>query len=381
MDSLPLSPTSTAPAGPVRPVKPEDAAPEDAFLALLAAMLGPGQAPPQPVAGEAPPPADAPAAGPAPSTMAATAPATIGPAAAPPTCDAPAKGSARGENQPATSAGGSEAEASLGSTLPAEWPVATTAGEPARIATKPVALRRPEAEVGSGHGHAADFRTPGRALMAREPEPATPEPAPGLLGAAAPAAGTPLPSADVSMDVPPAASVSAPASSSVAGRIAPEPPSAPASASTSTPAPAPAVPLVPPHPLSQGGTARLVRHGAGDGQRLTIELDPAELGPVEVALRLDDRGAATALFTVDRPETLQLLQRDARTLADMLGQAGFTLDPGGLGFSLRDHGQGRERAPPQPAAGEPAGRQAAAREGGGKSHVVAAASGLLDLRV
>ena len=128
--------------------------------------------------------------------------------------------------------------------------------------------------------------------------------------------------------------------------------------------------------------ARLVRHDSGSGHRLTIELDPAELGPVEVTLRLDDRGSATAVFTVDRPETLHLLQRDARTLVEMLESAGFALDVGGLGFSLRDDGQGRHRMSQQPESAEPRWLQRHdAGDGGHSGHGVVASRSLLDLSV
>ena len=83
-------------------------------------------------------------------------------------------------------------------------------------------------------------------------------------------------------------------------------------------------------------SARLVLSEAGDSSSLRIDLEPADLGRVEVSLRLDDDGVASATFTVDRPETLQLLQRDARTVGDLLGSAGFTVPQGGLGFTLRD---------------------------------------------
>jgi flagellar hook-length control protein FliK len=85
-------------------------------------------------------------------------------------------------------------------------------------------------------------------------------------------------------------------------------------------------------------TARLAIGAAGGASSVRIELEPADLGRVEVALHLGDGGTAAASFTVDRPETLQLLQRDARTVTDMLAAAGFTVDPSSLGFSLRDGG-------------------------------------------
>jgi flagellar hook-length control protein FliK len=105
-------------------------------------------------------------------------------------------------------------------------------------------------------------------------------------------------------------------------------------------------------------TVRLLATEAGDGRRLRIQLDPADLGRVEVTLRLDHTGTAAAVFTVDRPETLLLLQRDARAITDVLSSAGYTLDPGSVGFTLRD-GNGEDARPhqPLPAAPEPRGCQ------------------------
>jgi flagellar hook-length control protein FliK len=70
-----------------------------------------------------------------------------------------------------------------------------------------------------------------------------------------------------------------------------------------------------------------------------IALDPDELGRVEVKLRIDDEGAVKAEVRVERVETLQLLQRDARTLERAFEQAGLKTGGDGLQFSL----QGGER--------------------------------------
>jgi flagellar hook-length control protein FliK len=71
-----------------------------------------------------------------------------------------------------------------------------------------------------------------------------------------------------------------------------------------------------------------------------IRLDPPELGRVEVRLSVGDDGKAQASLSVDRPQTLQLLQNDASNLNRALKDAGLNLSDSGLSFSLR--GQDRQ---------------------------------------
>ncbi len=74
--------------------------------------------------------------------------------------------------------------------------------------------------------------------------------------------------------------------------------------------------------------------------RVSIQLKPAELGRVEVHMdmRADYRTTVTVL--VERPETLDLLQRDARGLEQSLRDAGLKTDGGSLQFSLRGERDG-----------------------------------------
>jgi flagellar hook-length control protein FliK len=74
--------------------------------------------------------------------------------------------------------------------------------------------------------------------------------------------------------------------------------------------------------------------------RINIRLNPAELGHIEVRLKLGADGVTRAVVHADRPETLDLLQRDARGLERALQDAGLKTDSNSLSFSLRDHGQG-----------------------------------------
>jgi chemotaxis protein MotD len=70
-------------------------------------------------------------------------------------------------------------------------------------------------------------------------------------------------------------------------------------------------------------------------RRFEIRLDPPELGRIDVRLEVDRHGHARTKLTVDRPETLDLLQREARGLERALQQAGLKTDQGGMEFSLR----------------------------------------------
>jgi flagellar hook-length control protein FliK len=70
-----------------------------------------------------------------------------------------------------------------------------------------------------------------------------------------------------------------------------------------------------------------------------IRLDPAELGRVEIRLSIDEDSTVTAKVVVDRVDTLNLLQRDARTLERAFEQAGLKSADGGIDMTLRDPGQ------------------------------------------
>lgn len=91
--------------------------------------------------------------------------------------------------------------------------------------------------------------------------------------------------------------------------------------------------------------AQLEVHLAGAAQgrieRMVVQLEPLDLGRVEIRLEFSDDGKVNALIAADRPETLEALQRDAAGLERTLRDAGLRPDAGGLSFSLRrDPGQG-----------------------------------------
>ena len=86
---------------------------------------------------------------------------------------------------------------------------------------------------------------------------------------------------------------------------------------------------------------KIASHSSDGDSRFSIRLDPPELGKIEVNLNVDAHGHAQAELTADKPQTLELLQKDSSVLERALKDAGLNLS-GGLAFSLK--GDGRSQA-------------------------------------
>ncbi|MGD1934626.1 MAG: flagellar hook-length control protein FliK, partial [Candidatus Phaeomarinobacter sp.] len=84
----------------------------------------------------------------------------------------------------------------------------------------------------------------------------------------------------------------------------------------------------------------MARNLANGTNRFEIRLDPAELGRIDVRMELGTDGRVQAHLTVEKPETLEMLQRDARALEKALSDAGLDMENGSLGYSLRDDSEG-----------------------------------------
>lgn len=95
--------------------------------------------------------------------------------------------------------------------------------------------------------------------------------------------------------------------------------------------------LLPPSPAAQQVMVHIQKN-AHNQSRMTIQLNPAELGRVEVSLTLAKDGRTTAAVMADRPETLQLLQKDSAHLERALQNAGLDLNAQDLSFNLRGDG-------------------------------------------
>lgn len=81
----------------------------------------------------------------------------------------------------------------------------------------------------------------------------------------------------------------------------------------------------------------MARQVDGGNTRFQIRLDPPELGRIDVKLEIDSNGQVNARLTVEKAETLDLMQRDQRALERALQQAGLDANKTNLEFSLKQN--------------------------------------------
>jgi len=106
--------------------------------------------------------------------------------------------------------------------------------------------------------------------------------------------------------------------------LAPVQVAAGAAAPAVSPAVAPAEQAAPVAPAAQLGHAvAAVQIGVGGSGHVTIRLQPAELGHVQISISRDTAGAASVSVAVERPETLSRLQADLGHLHQALDRAGL----------------------------------------------------------
>ena len=83
---------------------------------------------------------------------------------------------------------------------------------------------------------------------------------------------------------------------------------------------------------------KLVKAAQGGLDKIKIQLNPSELGKVEVRLEFGSDGGVRGTVIIDKPETMELLQRDAKQLERALQDAGFKTGGDGLNFQMRGGG-------------------------------------------
>jgi len=103
-------------------------------------------------------------------------------------------------------------------------------------------------------------------------------------------------------------------------------------------APPPPPPPKPPVPIDQ--VAVQIKKAIGEGiDKINIKLKPAHLGNVEVKMEIAKDGQLTANIIAERPETLELLQRDVRGLEKALQDGGLKIDTQSFNFNLKENAQ------------------------------------------
>ena len=92
------------------------------------------------------------------------------------------------------------------------------------------------------------------------------------------------------------------------------------------------------HPATQAVAIQLQKAaGGGENKTIMLELDPPELGRVEVRMSFGKEKALKAVLTADKPETFMMLQRDSQALERALQEIGLDVDDG-ISFELAEQG-------------------------------------------
>lgn len=88
---------------------------------------------------------------------------------------------------------------------------------------------------------------------------------------------------------------------------------------------------------------QIQRNASAKIDTFTLQLDPADLGRMDIELKFGNDGSLKAHLTVERPETLAMLQKDSVQLERLLQQSGLNTDGQSLSFDLRQQSSGHER--------------------------------------
>ena len=108
---------------------------------------------------------------------------------------------------------------------------------------------------------------------------------------------------------------------------------------TVTETPQRAAPPPPPSPPIRDLSMQIARHVEAGTNHFQMRLDPPELGRVDIRMQIAQDGKLSLVVAAERPETIDLLQRDARVLERSLQEAGLKTDSQSLNFSLKDSGR------------------------------------------
>ena len=88
-------------------------------------------------------------------------------------------------------------------------------------------------------------------------------------------------------------------------------------------------------PTTQMVGLQISRNASAKIDTFTMQLDPVDLGQLEVRMKFEKDGRISARLIAEKPETLAMLQRDAMHLERILQQTGLEIDENALTFDLR----------------------------------------------
>jgi len=98
----------------------------------------------------------------------------------------------------------------------------------------------------------------------------------------------------------------------------------------------PQQPKLPSSPTATQQVSIQIQKALANGlNKVNIKLHPAQLGRVEVRLDIAPEGQLTASITAEKPETLDLLQKDIRGLVKALQDSGLNTNSNSFNFALR----------------------------------------------
>ena len=93
------------------------------------------------------------------------------------------------------------------------------------------------------------------------------------------------------------------------------------------------------HPATQMVSAKLQQAAqSGQNQTLTLYLEPADLGRVEVRMEFGPDKMLKTTMLIEKPETYHMLHRDSFALERALQESGLDIDGSGIEFELAEDG-------------------------------------------
>jgi flagellar hook-length control protein FliK len=99
-----------------------------------------------------------------------------------------------------------------------------------------------------------------------------------------------------------------------------------------------------PSAMTQMVNIQMQRNISAKISTMTLQLHPADLGEMDIKLKFEEDGNIRAHLSVEKPETLALLQKDSYYLERVLQQNGVKIDADSLSFDLRQQKQQQNMA-------------------------------------